>query len=239
MTLILHCGADPVDYDGLRGLHTPEATESHVPIPHSRIVDLVRHTLTFHGHVIQSEEHGTTQDGARYFGVMQLASTYGGYEDSVILRNSHDKSFPVGVGFGSHVFCCDNMAFIADTVIKRRHTVKLKRDLPGMVIEIVEPLAEVRRKQHESFDRFKAIEVTDTDADHLIMEMYRQKVINVTKIADVHNEWQSPTFEEMAEQKNAWRLFNAATFALRDRAVQHPAATQALHTIIEGMCEAA
>jgi hypothetical protein len=44
------------------------------------------------------------------------------------LRNSHDKSFPVGIAFGSRVFVCDNAAFIADHVIKRRHTANAKRD---------------------------------------------------------------------------------------------------------------
>jgi hypothetical protein len=37
-------------------------------------------------------------------------------------------------------FVCDNLAFIADQVIKRRHTMNLKRDLPGIVGELIEPL---------------------------------------------------------------------------------------------------
>jgi hypothetical protein len=33
-----------------------------------------------------------------------------------------------------------NTSFIGDHVIKRKHTVKAKRELPGLVTEIVTPL---------------------------------------------------------------------------------------------------
>ena len=117
MTLMLHRGAADIDYDGLRQLETPAATPSHVPIPHFRLVDLVRTTVGMYGHEIVAEHHGTTDDGARYFGLLSLRSPYTGYEDTVGLRNSHDKSFPVGIGFGSRVFVCSNLAFIADTTL--------------------------------------------------------------------------------------------------------------------------
>ena len=42
MTLMLHAGANPVEYDALRELQAPAATETHVPIPHFRVVDLVQ-----------------------------------------------------------------------------------------------------------------------------------------------------------------------------------------------------
>jgi hypothetical protein len=152
MTLMLHVNATEVPYDALRQLLTPDATPTHVPIPHHRVVDMMRHTLSFYGHEIVEEHHGLTEDGARYFGLLSLRSTYGGYEDTVGLRNAHDKSFPVGIAFGSRVFVCDNLAFIADHVIKRRHTVNAKRDLPGLVGQLVEPLADQRERQARTFE---------------------------------------------------------------------------------------
>jgi len=177
-----------------------------------------------------------TEDGARYFGLLSLRSTYTGYEDTVGLRNSHDRSFPVGIGFGSRVFVCDNLAFLADTVIKRKHTVNLKRDLPGLIGEIIEPLADQRERQARTFDRYKHALLTDQQADHAIMSMYRQDIINVQRIADVAREWDEPSFEEFNE-RNAWRLFNAATFALTGRVVENAAITPKLHHVIDGVCE--
>ena len=236
MTLMLHVNAKEVPYEGLRQLDTPPATPTHVPIPHFRVVDLMRTTLGMYGHEIVGEHHGITEDGARYFGLLSLRSTYTGYEDTVGLRNSHDRSFPVGIGFGSRVFVCDNLAFLADTVIKRKHTVNLKRDLPGLIGEIIEPLADQRERQARTFDRYKHALLTDQQADHAIMSMYRQDIINVQRIADVAREWDEPSFEEFNE-RNAWRLFNAATFALTGRVVENAAITPKLHQVIDGVCE--
>src|SRR5690348_15660722 len=120
MTLMLHVNAKPVEYDTLHELETPPATQTHVPLPHFRLVDLVKTTVGMYGHEVIAEHHGVTEDGARYFGLLSLKSPYTGYEDTVGLRNSHDKSFPVSVGFGSRVFVCDNMAFLADQSIRRK-----------------------------------------------------------------------------------------------------------------------
>src|ERR1700722_8723000 len=196
MTLMLHVNATEVPYDGLRALETPPATQSHVPIPHFRVVDLVKSTVGMFGHEVVAEHHGVTEDGARYFGLLSLRSTYTGYEDTVGLRNSHDKSFPIGVAFGSRVFVCDNLAFIADHVVKRRHTANLKRDLPGLVAEMIEPLALHREAQAKTFERYKSAMLTDQQADHAIMRLYREGVIGVQRIADVSEQWEHPTHEE-------------------------------------------
>jgi hypothetical protein len=239
MALLLHCGANPIDYPSLREVETPEATPSHVPIPHHRVVDMVRHTLGFYGHEVIDEHHGLTPDGMRYFGVMLLRSAYGNYEDAVAIRNSHDKSFPVGIGFGGHVFCCDNMSLMADHVIKRRHTAKAKHDLPGLISAVVEPLADARDQQQKLFNRYRATHLTPEQADHAMMEMYRNNVINLQRIQEVDAEWTDPSFEEMRQSHTAFRLFNAATFVLNGRIVGQPKCTQALHRIMNDVCSRA
>jgi hypothetical protein len=235
MTLMLHAGAKPVDYDGLRTLVTPEATATHVPIPHHRVVDAVVHSLGFYGHEVVEQHFGVTDDQARFFGVLTLKSHYTGYTDTVGLRNSHDKRFPIGIGFGSRVFICDNLAFIADQVIKRKHTANARRDLPGLIGEMVEPLQLAREKQHQAFLTYQETPVTEVQADHAIMSMYREGVINVQRIADVAEQWERPTFDW--GEKTAWRLFNAATFALTGKVVENNDATPRLHKIIDGVCE--
>src|SRR5262249_50717808 len=135
MSLIIHAGAEPVTYDELRAVKTPHGTETHVPVPHHEIVELMRYTLGFYQHEIADEHHALPTDGARYFGGLSLRSFYGDYTDMLGLRNSHDKSLPIGIAFGSRVFVCDNLAFSADHIIKRKHTVKAKRELPGLLAD--------------------------------------------------------------------------------------------------------
>lgn len=235
MSLMLHTGARPVTYDELRALHLPDATATHIPVAHSEIVELVRYTLGFYGHEIMEEDHGVTEDGMRYFGLMSLRSPYGDYTDTVGLRNSHDKSFPIGIAFGSRVFVCDNLAFIGEHVIRRKHTVKAKRELPGLVTEIVAPLRDQRIAQNAKLLTYQETPLTDMAADHAIMTMYREDIIGVQRIADVAKAYDEPPHDW--GDRTAWRLFNAATFALAGKVAERPDLTKRLHQVIDGTCE--
>ncbi len=195
----------------------------------------MRYTLGFYGHEIAEEAHAVTEDGSRYFGLLSLRSPYGNYTDTVGLRNSHDKSFPIGIAFGSCVFVCDNLAFIGDHIIKRKHTVKAKRELPGLVTDIVRPLQNQRVAQNQKLLAYQAAPLTDAAADHAILTMFRQDIIGVQRIADVVEQWERPAHDW--GNKTAWRLFNAATFALAGKVAEKSALTQQLHQVIDGACE--
>lgn len=235
MTLMLHTGATEVAYDDLHAVATPPRTGSHVPVAHHEIVELMRYSLGFYAHEIVEEHHAVTEDGARYFGLLSLRSTYGDYTDTVGLRNSHDKRFPIGIAFGSRVFVCDNLAFHAEHVIRRKHTANAKRELPGLVAEVVEPLRERREWQGQAFDRYRQTRLPDEMADHAILSLYRSGVINIQRVPDVMKQWEAPVHDW--GDKTAWRLFNAATFSLTGRVAENPAVTTALHRVIDGVCE--
>jgi Domain of unknown function (DUF932) len=235
MTLMIHAGANALDYDALRSVPTPEGTDTHVPVAHHEIVELVRYTLGFFGHEITEEAHAVTPDGARYFGLMSLKSPYGDYTDTLGVRNSHDKSFPIGIAFGSRVFVCDNLAFIGDHVIRRKHTIKAKRELPGLVTEIVQPLQAQRIAQNQKLLTYQGTPLTDEVADHAIMDLYRKEIIGVQAIGHVLKAYDEPPHDW--GDKTAWRLFNAATFALAGKVAERPDLTKQLHQIIDGTCE--
>ena len=235
MSLMIHAGATAASYDDLRAISTPEGTDTHVPVAHHEIVELVRYTLGFYGHEITEEHHAVTSDGARYFGLLSLRSPYGDYTDTVGLRNSHDKSFPIGIAFGSRVFVCDNLAFIGDHVIKRKHTVKAKRELPGLVTEIVQPLQDQRIAQNQKLLAYQGTPLTDTMADHAILDLYRQDVIGIQAVGHVLKAWEEPPHDW--GDRTAWRLFNAATFALEGKVAEKPDLTKRLHQVIDGVCE--
>jgi hypothetical protein len=65
--------------------------------------------------------------------------------------------------------------------------------------------------------------------------MYRKDIIGVQRIADVLEQWERPAHDW--GDKTAWRLFNAATFALAGKVAEKPDLTKELHTIIDGTCE--
>jgi hypothetical protein len=235
MSLMLHAGAEAVEYDRLRDLPIPDATATHVPIAHKAVVDMVKYSLGYFGHELLDEHYGVTQDGARFFGVLSLRSPQGDYTDVVGLRNSHDKSFPIGISFGSRVFVCDNLAFIGDQVVKRKHTANAKRDLPGIVAGIIEPLYEQRQRQALHFDAYRNRPMHEPEVHDAIMRMYRKGGINLTRISDVLDAYVQPPHDWGGE--TAWRLFNAATYALKGKVAESPHMTRTIHTVLDGYCE--
>lgn len=235
MSLMLHAGAVHANYEQLLALQLPPATDTHVPIAHHAVVDMVKYSLGFYGHEIVSEDYGITPDGARFFGVLSLKSDYGDYTDTVGLRNSHDKRFPIGISIGSRVFVCDNLAFSGDHVIRRKHTANAKRELPGLVAEVVEPLREQRLLQAKTFDTYRATPLEEPQVNNAVIQLYKKGVINLQRIADVLEAYDTPPHDWGGE--TAWRLFNAATFALTGKVVENADITPRLHKVIDGVCE--
>lgn len=235
MGMMLHVNAGLVERDAVRALPTPPPTATHFPLPHISLVDMVKFSLNYFGHDVVDEHHALTEDGDSYFGLLTLRTRDGQYGDVVGLRNNHTKKFPAGISFGSRTFVCDNLAFSGDTVVNRRHTKKLRQELPSIVAGIVEPLRQKRERQHDQFELYQATELNDNDVDHLIMSLYRQGAINVTRIADVLGAYENPPFE-WGEKRSAWRLFQATTCALEGRIAENPAATAKLHAVIDGHC---
>ena len=78
---------------------------------------------------------------------------------------------------------------------------------------MIEPLALHREAQHRTFERYRRTQLTAERADHAIMELYRQGVINVQRSREILKEWEEPTHETWGGW-NAWRMFNATTFVL-------------------------
>jgi hypothetical protein len=236
MSLMLHAGAQAIDYDGLRALPTPEPTATHYPLPHHDLVRMVAYSLEFHGHTVEKQEFGVTPDGMRFFAFLTLKSDYGEYTDFLGLANSHDKSLPVKVGLGSSTFVCDNLAFVSDTVVARKHSANSKRMLPGLIAEMIEPLRDRRIAQHNAFERYKGTELDDGQADQLIMQMFRRGIINCTRIPEVLEQWENPTCDY--GPKSVYRLFNGATWSLKPKVVEQPRLTQDLHALMGEVIDA-
>jgi hypothetical protein len=235
--LMLHAGAEPIDFDGLRSILTPDRTDTHVPLPHHELVNMVEYALGYYGHEVTARQFGCTPDHARFFGVLALKSDYGDYTDMIGLANSHDKTVALSVCFGSQVFVCDNMAFSAEVVVKRKHTANSRRLLPATIAEIIEPLKQKRIGQNMMFERYKGTALDDTRADQLIMQMFRRGIINCNRIPEVMEQWENPSCDW--GDKTAYRLFNGTTWSLKPKVADKPALTQDLHALIDGVCEAA
>jgi hypothetical protein len=141
--LILHAGAHSATREQIATIATPPRTPTWVPIPHSRVLTGVQTSLKRAGLHAVTEAHGLTCDGARYFGLLQVANGQNADNFGLVLGlwNSHDKSFPAGLVVGASVFVCDNLSFSGEVRLARKHTAFVERDLPQLVDRAVGLLA--------------------------------------------------------------------------------------------------
>lgn len=238
--LYLHCGTDLVPREQLARVVTPDKTATWQPIPHNLLLDRVTDTIQHTGLKIVTEAHGLTHDGNRYFGLLQVTNGQTSTDFGVVigLRNSHDKRFPAGLVVGASVFVCDNLSFSGEIKLARKHTVNIVRDLPELVSRALGKLTDLREKQEHRFLTYKSHELTDAQAHDLVIQALDARVLPVTKIPDMIEEWRHPRHPEFVEAgKTAWRFFNGATQVLKSGNLDFlPRRTQSLHSLLDVAC---
>jgi hypothetical protein len=236
--LCLHTGAFKVEREQLALAITPARTPTWVPIAHDRLLANVLATLERNAFTVVSEAHGLTRDGARYFGLLQVANGHNADDFGLVIgqRNSHDKSFPAGLVIGASVFVCDNLSFSGEVKLARKHTAHVERDLPQLVDRAVGRLADLRHTQEQRFLTYKRAELGDREAHDLLIRAVDARVLPITKLPDVLREWREPRHPDFRDGKTGWRLFNAFTEILKGQLDNLPKRTQALHGLMDAAC---
>ncbi len=220
-TLFTHCGAEAVTRDELALIPAPPATETWFPIKHGEVLDAVEGTLEGSGLAVAKTQLSVARDNKRFFGVLDLRSPISeGVCLSVGIRNSCDKSFPIGFCCGSRVFCCDNLAFSAEIVIAKRHT-RFGRDrFNEGIANAVATLHQFRDLESQRIETMRSRQLTDDRANSLILQA-GEKVVGWRAVPKILQEWREPSHEEF-RPRTAYSLLNCFTEVLRPRFEKHP-----------------
>jgi hypothetical protein len=213
---------------------TPRPTETWQPIPHVTLITEVENALRSTGLKIGNQVHSLTQDGARYFGLAEVHNGHDADDYALVvgLRNSHDKSFPIGILAGSNLLICDNLAFSGEIKISRKHTSNLLRDLPGLVANGVGRLYDMFGHQSQRIEAYKNYHVRDKAAHDLVVRAVDLGAATNRMIPAVLKEWREPRHPEFAD-RTAWSLFNGFTEVLKGNLPELPKRTQALHALFD------
>lgn len=223
-TLITHLGGRDVTLEELDGIPTPPSTETWFPIPHAQVLHAVEETLQGGGFLIQRRRLSIAKGGNRFFGTLDLSTPItDGVTLAVGVRNSTDKSFPIGFCCGTRVFVCDNFAFTSEIVVAKKHTrFGQERYLEG-IARAVSSLSQYRESTARWIDQMKGWQLPAEAADSFILRSSEEEVIGARQLPLVLKEWRQPRFEEY-QPRTAWSLFNSFTDVLgRTRENTHPA----------------
>lgn len=222
--LMLHCGAEAIDRNGLAEVMPGDAMGArHFPVPYIDYVEQVGENLKHAGYEINDELFGVDKDGGKFFGLMEIAPAIEGeylpaneYGLTVGLRGSYDQSLARGLAIGSRVFVCDNLAFSGEVTFKTRQTLRIQERLPEMIENAVGQLIDLSRIQENRFDAYKNTTFKPRWGDAAITECVRRGVINPSQVGKVIAEWDKPSHDEHGEQGfSVWRYHNAVTEAIK------------------------
>ena len=199
-----------VSRDEVARTDTPSSTQTWHPVPHIDVIEAVTNVIKAHDWNIEGEKFGLACEGQRLFGVMEISSSSSPeWHRCIGIRNSHDKSFAVGLSAGIVVCVCTNMAFGGTTVIKRRHTSGI--DLAELIDRAVASLEDDFLTTETVCEDLKDVYLKDDDeARSSIVRAAELGVINSCDILPVYREFKKPSHEEFAAPSR-WSLMNALT----------------------------
>jgi hypothetical protein len=218
--LMLHAGANRIGRQDLLALPTPAGTDTHTVVPHSKLVESTLEALAFRQITVVKDEYGISPDGMKMFGVLTLSVTYGDGGDAINLalglRNSHDKSFALGMVAGFRVFCCDNLAFRGEFfALSRKHSKRLMDEFVDVVAIGVDRAQRHFAPMRDKINTWKGYELPDVQAKALIYDAFVGAVeIPKHTMKEVHRQYFEPQFE-VFQPRNLWSLQNAFTGAAK------------------------
>jgi len=226
----MHLGAQEVSHAQLALIEAPPPTATWFPIKHAEVLDTVCETLSDAGFGIDGMQLSVARDQARFFGTLRLTNRINESASIAVgIRNSVDKSFPIGFCVGTRVFVCDNLAFHSEIVIARKHTRFGQSRFCEAVSQAVLGLHQYQLAEHERIDRLQNWQLSEERANSLILQSYETGLISARLLPQVIREWRNPPIVDFAP-RTGWSLLNSYTSVLKDRQRANPQAA-ALTTI--------
>lgn len=217
-----HCGARLVTKGDLESIPTPEATNTWFPVPHLDVCEAVEETIVAAGFTIKSCQFSVSQGNQRFFGVMDLISELvEGVSLSVGIRNSNDKSFPIGFCIGNRTFVCDNLAFSSEIVISRRHTRFGENRFREGIASVVAKLRDYQVLEAQRIERLQCQKISDSQAESVILRAWDSGIVGTRMLRPLIDQWRQPAFPDF-EARNAWSLLSAYTYVAKNRQRRYP-----------------
>lgn len=212
--LCMSGGGRFVDRSAIAAVVTPTGTDSWKPVSHMDVIDSVTEVVKAHNWIIMDEQFGLAREGQKLFGIMKINKTSStDWMRCIGLRNSHDKSFAVGLSAGISVMVCSNLAFGGTTVIKRRHTSRI--ELAELVNVAMAELEDQFLVLENVCEDLKLIYLkNDNEARSVIVKAAEYGAINSSDILPIYQEYKNPRHDEFAEPTR-WSLMNAMTETIK------------------------
>jgi hypothetical protein len=237
--LIAHRGSRIVERSEVDAVEPVEGTDTWVPTPHGFVLETVETILMNAGFGIAKSRYALSKDDARFFGTLDLTSPISeGVSLAVGVRNSIDKTFPIGLVAGSRVFVCDNLAFNSDIYVSKKHTRFGKERFDEGISKALVALSHFKTLESRRIEHYRNFELTETQAAATLLHGFENGILSTQLLPIALEEWRNSKHEEF-RPRTAWSLFNSLTEAAKARALnpqKFAAITMKMYGLIDSVC---
>lgn len=240
--LVLHRGARHVERAELDAVQAPPGTDTWFPLRHGHVLSTVETTLGDAGFSVTRSQLALSRDGARFFGTLDLSAPITeGVSLTVGVRNSTDKTFPIGLCAGTRVFVCDNLAFSADIYVAKKHTRFGQQRFHEGIAAAIGSLRQFQEVEANRISVYRERPMDETEAAACLLHGFEEGILTTRTLPTAIDEWRKPAVADF-EPRTAWSLFNAFTTALKERQsnpAQFAALTMKVYRLLDAPVEAA
>lgn len=195
---------------------TPPATATHMPVPHSAVVEGLVDTLRRRHIAVVGEEYAVSKDGLEMFGVVDLETSFDGCRFAIGIRNANNKRFRLSCTVGLRVFVCHNLAFQGDySPVLAKHSKHFSlEDSLSIGVDRMQRNFEPMRRQVEAW---RVQQLSAATAKLMIYRAFIEGELDVPKHLSrkVHELYFGPQHQEF-EARTMWSLSNAFTSAFKE-----------------------
>lgn len=216
-SMIVHRGARFVDRETVDLVPAPPATATYFPQRHSHVLQTVEETLHDAGYRITKSQYALSQCFNRFFGMLDLDTAISdGVSLVVAVRNSCDKTYPLGLSAGSRCFICDNGAISGDIYVSKKHTKFSQERFREGISKAIQSLSAYTQVEAARIASYRQTELSENEAAACLLHAFEDGILSPRTLPIAIQEWREPSFEEF-EPRTAWSCFNALTYALGER----------------------
>jgi len=223
--LIAHRGARIVTRDDIirASQLTPDPTETWVPVSHIDVLETVEAMLSDSGFGIASAQfalHGIE----KMFATFQLKSQIThGVSLAVGVRNSVNKTFPMGFCAGNRVFVCDNLSFSSELLVARKHTKNGAERYQEAISHAVKALSGFQEQERKRLELMQETDMCQYEDSAWLLKAFEHDILSVRSLPVAMAAIKNPP-HDWGDKSKLYHAWNAITYAIQPRAKSNPQA---------------
>ena len=229
--MILHRGGWKASRDEVFAVKAPKATHSWHPQEHGFVLAKIEQVLDQAGYNITRQQLALSHEGARFFAAIDLeAQIVPNMTLAVAVRNSHDKSFPMGLAGATRtsVMICDNLAIhsyddndeLWGLTVTKKHTKNGAQRFSDALALAVTRLGQFRELAAQRLTLMRDTPIDDQYAEAAILRAYESDILSHRVLRDVIGAWRDPGYDW--GPPSLFRLHEAMTMPLQYKATSNP-----------------